>query len=1160
MAMNSDIRDYAYPFFLEEAPELLQIIETGLLKLRQVRDTATVYSIMRSAHSLKGGAASVGLEAIKTIAHRLEAIFRGLYSESLIIDVELERQLLQAFDCLRLPLVDQFTQGHFDAEQALATADPVLSQLEAHCHEAIAATQNFIPSSSELGVNMVVSIFEIDVAQGLDRLSAVLENPQACEVAGELRAQAEVFAGFAELLNLSGFEKIAQAAIQAIDRNPKRGLEITELALADFRNGRSAVLAGDLTQGGFPSAALLAFADSGSELEPINRETIESDLTVFPITTATADLDGAIEMMTPEELSTLLEQLGSGSEDINLLTELGLANQGFNPQTEPDFASQFEASQFEASQFGTAEDALDLLLATENGIGFGNGAGINATPASEAAFSEIDLETLSERVETAEAIAADPQAEQLSFQLEDVFGDLELLSGSNQSAEPLATELSQADQRQDNQRFANPDSSTQAGISIKPKLREASDRVGRSTPANPTVRVDAERLSRIGNLLGELTINRNGLALQNKQMRSIIQALLKRFENFQSTVEQIRALSDQMLIVPERRSKLLPANSLPANEPLTERQATATIALATQQQSFDSLELDNYTALYAQTQTLLEETMQLEETIGDISLFNRQSEQQLEQHRKMLAQVQEDLIGTRMLPLNDLFSRFPRILRDLSNTYGKPVNLSFSGSDLLVDKAVLEKLYAPLLHLLRNGFDHGIELPEVRRARGKAEAGQMTVQAAYKGHQIAIEVRDDGQGLDLDRIRQRVVDIGWLSAAEAASVPDHQICEFIFEPGFSTANQVSELSGRGMGLDAVRTQLKLLKGAIAIHSMPGQGTTFTLTLPLTLTIVNLLVCFVGSSSIALRSSSITEIIIPKPEQISRSGTQRLIQWQEQQIPAYRLYDLLTYHCLVPEMSPSQVSTAVPSPANWETPMLVFQSGSQAFALQVDRLVTEQDSVIKPFGIAIAPPLYTYGCTVANDGSLIPVIDGLTLLEVLVSQGRVTPFAAAQDSAAQNSAVQDPETVRSEPAIEPVQPWQKQPTIRMTQATTVLVVDDAITSRRMLAISLERVGYRVLQVRDGQEALEQLRQSQAVHLIICDVEMPNMNGFEFLTQRRHDPAIAKIPTVMLTSRSNDKHRRLALQLGATDYFTKPYLEQTFLGAISSYIHAIQQDCS
>ena len=1158
MAMNSDIRDYAYPFFLEEAPELLQTIETGLLKLRQVRDTATVYSIMRSAHSLKGGAASVGLEAIKTIAHRLETIFRGLYSESLIVDVELERQLLQAFDCLRLPLVDQFTQGHFDAEQALATADPVLSQLEAHCHEAIASTQNFIPSSSELGINMVVSIFEIDVAQGLDRLAAVLENPQACEVAGELRAQAEVFAGFAELLNLSGFEKIAQAAIQAIDRNPHRGLEITELALADFRIGRSAVLAGDLTQGGYPSAALLAFADSSSEHEPLDRETIQSDLAVFsPTAIATADLDGAIEMMSPEELSALLEQLGSDATDINLLTELGLANQDFKPQTEPEFVNQFEQ----------AENPLDLLFVTENGDAFGNGATeINPTPstASEVALDEIGSET----PQMATPIAADamvdaitdvPQAEQPSFQLEDVFGGLELSPLSNQSSETPSVEPSQATQRQEDQRAesdaANP-APTQTEISIKPKLRDSSDRTGRPNAASPTVRVDAERLSRIGNLLGELTVNRNGLALQNKQMRSIIQALLKRFESFQSTVEQIRALSDQMLIAPERRGKLLSSNNPSlAHDPLPERKATATIALAPQQQSFDSLELDNYTALYAQTQTLLEETMQLEETIGDISLFNRQSEQQLEQHRKLLAQVQEDLIGTRMLPLNDMFSRFPRILRDLSNTYGKPVNLSFSGSDLLVDKAVLEKLYAPLLHILRNGFDHGIELPEVRRSRGKPEAGQITIQAAYKGHQIAIEVRDDGQGLDLDRIRQRVVDIGWLSAVEAARVADSEICEFIFEPGFSTASQVSDLSGRGMGLDAVRTQLQLLKGAIAIHSVPGQGTTFTLTLPLTLTIVNLLVCFVGSNSLALRSNSITEIIIPKPEQITQSGTQRLIQWQEQQIPAYRLSDLLSYSCLVPEMSPGQVSTAVPSPANWETPMLVFQNGSQAFALQVDRLVTEQDSVIKPFGSAIAPPLYTYGCTVANDGSLIPVIDGITLLEVLVRQGRVAPLAAAQKAAAQNVAAQSAEAQQDQ-AVELARPWQKQPTIRMTQATTVLVVDDAITSRRMLAISLERVGYRVLQVRDGQEALDQLRQSQTVHLIICDVEMPNMNGFEFLTQRRHDPTIAKIPTVMLTSRSNDKHRRLALQLGATDYFTKPYLEQNFLGAISSYIHAIQ----
>jgi two-component system, chemotaxis family, sensor histidine kinase and response regulator PixL len=1148
MATHSDIRDYAYPFFLEEAPELLQTIETGILKLRQMRDTATVYSIMRSAHSLKGGAASVGLEAIKTIAHRLETIFRALYSENLTIDSTLERQLLQAFDCLRLPLTDQFTQGHYDAEQALAAADPVLSLLEAHCQEAIASTKNFIPSSSELGINMVVSIFEIDVAQGLDRLTAVLENPQACEVAGELRAQAEVFAGFAELLNLSGFAKIAQTAIQAIDLHPDRGLDITKLALADFRIGRSAVLAGDLTQGGYPSAALLAFAD---------RHAVPS-----PIELATADIDGAIEMMTPEELSTLLEQLGRDSENVNLLAELGLAELGLaelgladqssTPQIESEIESKFANHSFEnLNQLDNQSDyAIDLPIAAENIAWIEAATKVTAEITTEPT-TEDGVQTAAEI--TSESAAEITQTEQLTEQLEDVFGNLEIASSpSSQSFEMPSVDYSQAA----HQSRANQSADSvpaQSEINLQPKLRDFSgDRAGRPNPASSTVRVDAERLARIGNLLGELTINRNGLALQNKQMRSIIQGLLKRFENFQAIVEQLRSLSDQMLIAPERRGKPL-ASSSPLANPLLERQATATLASALQQPSFDTLEMDSYTALYTHTQTLLEETMQLEETIGDISLFNRQSEQQLEQHRKMLAQVQDDLIGTRMLPLDDVFSRFPRILRDLSNAYGKPVNLSFSGSDLLVDKAVLEKLYDPLLHLLRNGFDHGIEPPDIRRAQGKPEAGQMTIQAAYKGNQIAIEVRDDGQGLDLDRIRQRVVDIGWLSETEAANVADSEICEFIFEPGFSTASQLSELSGRGMGLDAVRTQMQLLKGAIAIHSLPGQGTTFTLTLPLTLTIVNLLVCFVGSTSIALRSSSITEIIIPKPEQITQTATHRLIQWQGQNILAYRLSELLTYNCLVSEMSANQVSSAIPSPANWETPMLVFQGGQQPFALQVDRIVTEQDSVIKPFGTAIAAPSYTYGCTVASDGSLIPVIDGSALLEVLTRQGRVMSLGSADaaiepahSGQAQASPVQ---------AI-PKPPKQNQPAIRVTQSTTVLIVDDAITSRRMLAISLERVGYRVLQVRDGQEALDQLQRSQPVHLIICDVEMPNMNGFEFLTQRRQDPALANIPTVMLTSRSNDKHRWLAMQLGATAYFTKPYLEQKFLGAIASYIPAIR----
>ncbi|MBE9139823.1 response regulator, partial [Nodosilinea sp. LEGE 07088] len=653
--------------------------------------------------------------------------------------------------------------------------------------------------------------------------------------------------------------------------------------------------------------------------------------------------------------------------------------------------------------------------------------------------------------------------------------------------------------------------------------------IASSFPSSLTVRVDTQRLARLENQLGELTINRNGLALQTNQIRLGLKELVSRFERVRATVEQLQGVSDQILIAPERQRQPVVMGGFTSSRP--------PMAL-----DFDSLEMDTYTALYTHTQTLLEEMVQLEEAAADISLFNRQTDQLLGQHRKMLSQVQDDLMYARMVPLGQVLNRFPRVLRDLSNTYGKPAELTLEGTALLVDKAVLEKLYDPLLHLLRNGFDHGLESPEERWRQGKPKIGQITIGACYRGRQIDIEVSDDGRGIDLARIGQQLIDLGWLSAAEVDTATAEQLYRYMFEPGFSTAQQVSDLSGRGVGLDVVQDQMQRLKGTVTVQSMPGAGTRFTLSLPMTLSIVNLLICFVGSTPIAFRSDSITEILVPQLQQLNQQPDQTWLTWRDRQVPVYGLGNLLSYRCLRPELPLSQVLAAVPSPADWEAPVLILSRGDSAlgpvldhrfFAIQVDRLVTEQESVIKPFGTALSPPPYAYGCTVLGDGSVIPVIDGQAFLDDLLSR----------------SAVSGLEIVDAPP------PNNSQATLH--SAATVLVVDDAVTSRRTLALSLERAGYRVLQARDGQEALEHLEQTPTVGLIVCDIEMPNMNGFEFLTARRQDSALAQIPTLMLTSRSNDKHRWLAMQLGATDYFSKPYLEQEFLSAIATHLQAAAQ---
>ncbi|MGB5770058.1 MAG: hybrid sensor histidine kinase/response regulator, partial [Crocosphaera sp.] len=640
-----------------------------------------------------------------------------------------------------------------------------------------------------------------------------------------------------------------------------------------------------------------------------------------------------------------------------------------------------------------------------------------------------------------------------------------------------------------------------------------------------SVRVDFNRLERMNNLVGELVINRNSLSLQNEQLQNKVKYLLSRFSCFQKITGTLKQLSDQMVVAPERYGAMkLPINSLKESSSLVT--------------DFDSLEMDSYGSVYSIVQSLLEEMMQLEESVDDIVLFARSSNQTLEQQRQMLTNLRDELIWARMLPLGEVLNRFPRILRNLSNKYHKPVKLKLTGSAVLVDKAALEKLYDPLQHLLRNGFDHGIEPPEIRRKLGKPEQGEIEIRAFHQGNQTIIEIQDDGGGLNLDKIAQKAVEAGLVTPEQVSVMTKEALRDLIFEPGFSTAAKVSELSGRGVGLDVVREQLSALKGTVSVSSISGKGTTFTLRLPLTLTIAKLLVCLVQAdnyhqtSAIALPSDSIEEIIMPEPEQIKTSGEQRFLTWEQQIIPIYPVQHLLDYRSPFPDGFGSQALHGIPTPDNWGLPLLILRRGEQLYALEVNRLLTEQELVIKPFGKAMAAPAYTYGCTILGDGTLIPVVNGTTLIEECLDSYE-TPGKAAGIML---------EGRTDEPSL----------SVHKGQNPTVLIVDDSAALRRTLALTLQKSGYRVMQARDGREALEKLQQSIGIQLVICDVEMPNMNGFEFLGQRRRDPDLMKIPVAMLTSRSSDKHRQLATHLGANAYFTKPYIEQQFLEKIKNMI--------
>lgn len=1180
-----DTKDPSYNFFIEEAPELLAMMEEGLLTLKQERSTGKIHQIMRAAHSIKGGAASVGLEAIKTIAHRLEDIIKVFYDETIIIDTELESLLLEGYDCLQEALTEQMQTGTYQPAVALAKAQGVWEALENRLGDALNRPDDFIPSSEDLGVDIVQSMFEVDVAQELQRLRAVLSTPTSQPLAGELRATLEVFAGFGEMLNLSGFASIAHLGLTALENNPNQVIAIIETVIQDADNARNLVLGGDRTTGGSPSQKLRELAATSSTTAPesdfipessedifyLDEENESSDIeeVLSDVVTNTDELiNFALEDKETQTNSPSLEEVFGNQEDEFAMIE-SLDNQEEEeseiPSLEEIFTNEISEEEInllsKASQLALDDDKNATLPSLEEVFTSPDFSNIEVSPDAQEEEEEDKSPSLDEvfgekitfsTIEEAQEDSEDdpdsiPSLEDLIGKVPNVIEDSkqtitpenfiptgqENNESSTESTEDIEKKIQSLqdvfdklpglrDEADINLVFRRQKSSPKKKTPIAPTPKPATP-----TPkSNLTVRVDLERLERMNNLIGELSINRNGLSLQNDKLQTSVKELLERFNRFQSTANTLRELSDKMLTSPEKFNISQGDSSFPLS--LSEDGDLDVTA------AFDSLEMDRYDNLYYVVQGLIEQMIQLEESVDDIALYAAQSGQTMENQRQMLNRMRDELMWARMLPLGEVLNRFPRVLRDLSVKYNKKVNLKLSGTNVLVDKAALEKLYDPLVHLMRNGFDHGIESPALRRQKGKSETGIIEVKAYHQGNQTIIEVKDDGGGLNLDKIGKKAVERGILTPEQLAVASKETLLDLIFQPGFSTAASVTEISGRGVGLDIVRSQLRALKGTISVDSNPNQGTTFTLKLPLTLTIDKLLVLSAESQFYALPSDNIEEIVVPESSQIKTSGNKRFLHFENRIIPIYSLDNLLHYRCHMPDISntTTQALEVLPTPKDWGKPLLLIRQGAELFAIEVDHLVSEQELVIKPFGSALSAPSYTYGCTILGDGTLIPVINSAILLE--------NYFQATQPGSSLNMPISGNGEI------------PRKPSSGVFKITSVLVVDDSAAMRRTLALSLEKAGYRVLQAKDGKEALDQLQQTSNISLVICDIEMPNMNGFEFLGQRRRFPELSKIPVAMLTSRSNEKHQKLATHLGADAYFTKPYIEQKFLQAIKNLV--------
>ncbi|MEN8447316.1 MAG: response regulator, partial [Cyanobacteria bacterium J06555_13] len=558
--------------------------------------------------------------------------------------------------------------------------------------------------------------------------------------------------------------------------------------------------------------------------------------------------------------------------------------------------------------------------------------------------------------------------------------------------------------------------------------------------------------------------------------------------------------------------------------------ATANLSFA----HFDSLELDQYSDIQLLAQSFLEETVQQSESAEAIELFVTRAGQELEKQKRLLANTRETLLGARMLPLDKIFQRFPSAIDRLKAQHKKQVALTLIGSDVLVDKVIADKLFDPLLHLVRNAFDHGIESPARRQQQNKPAAGNITIEALQQGRHLVINVKDDGQGLNLEMIRRKAVDNQVITAAEAATLTPDQTVDLLFEAGFSTASEVDDLSGRGVGLDAVRAQVRSLQGWVAVTHTPGEGTCFSLQIPSSLTIAKLLLCQAQGRIYALIADAIEHILIPTTEQVRAWDGGKTLTWQangeEHLIPVNALADVLHYASPMPNHR--LIETRGDIKATASDPVILLNHQNALVGLEVDQLLGEQELVISSLGETIVPPAYLYGSSILPDGQLTLVLDGVMLAKIVLDQRSKGSI-----------------DIKLDERPSPIQPSKNEPVF---VKKLVLTVDDSITVRNTLAEALQKADYQVIQARDGAEALQQLKRYPDIEAILCDIEMPGMNGFEFLKVRQQTPEIASIPTIMLTSRGGTKHRLLTKELGATTYLTKPYLTPQLLKTLAEAI--------
>ncbi len=522
-------------------------------------------------------------------------------------------------------------------------------------------------------------------------------------------------------------------------------------------------------------------------------------------------------------------------------------------------------------------------------------------------------------------------------------------------------------------------------------------------------------------------------------------------------------------------------------------------------EAFDPLELDRYSRIQQLSRALAETASDVNSLKDLLHTLTSDTEAMLGQQSRTAAELQDGLMRTRMVPFEQQLNRLSRLLRQTAAEHGRQAELTLRGGGE-IDRQVLEKMLPPFEHMLRNAVIHGIETPEEREQRGKPAAGTVAINLRREGSEVVIDVADDGRGLDLDAIRAKAIDQGIIDPA--AELTDEEAMQLILRSGFSTADKLTQSAGRGIGMDVVANEITKLGGTLRMASDAGVGTSFTVRLPFTLAVTQALIVRTGAELYALPLPTVEGIIRVSHEEFDSymAADEPAIDYAGQR---YRFQHLGQFLGL----GPSRIS-----PDEERISITLVRAGENSTALIADEMLDSREIVVKPVGEQLAAIRGIAGATILGDGRVVVILD----VGALVRNVR--------------------------PALEPVVPLAEP---EGSEQPVALVVDDSITMRRVTQRLLERNDFAVVTAKDGVEAVGVL-QEQRPDIILLDVEMPRMDGYEFATHVRNNPDSERVPIIMITSRVSEKHRARAIELGVNDYLGKPYQEQELMDAVNQLL--------